>query len=112
MRAAILLEAYQDSEMHWDTYVRNNASMGAPPLGTPRTESTKVLTREFAKRGVKSWSMNDAITLIGTRRNKFTCDDAHWSAAGHRVIAQHLLNALTSKGLDERLLDNRRKSPR
>ena len=112
VRAVVLLEAYQDSQPEWESYLRRNGSKGAPPIGTPRTESTQVLVAEFAARGVKSWPLDDAITRIGTNRAMFTCDNAHWSAVGHRLVAQHLLRALRAEVLDQRLLQARRAAPR
>ena len=112
LRPIILLEPAQDRRDRWNTYLRLHGDKGAPPIGTSRTESTEVLFEDFAALGVHSWSFDKVITIIGTDRKKYTCDRAHWSDEGHRLVARAILELIQQEQLDESLPAARRANPR
>jgi len=112
VRAIVLIEPYQDSEQRWSDYLARYSALGAPPKGTPRTESTDILLPELQRRGVKAWDLTRVITLFGTDLPRFTCDNSHWSAIGHKNVAIDLLRKIKMDGLDAALRQARRADPR
>lgn len=112
LRVLLVPEPYMDKEERWRGFLRENAALGAPPLGTPRDEPLELLRAELAQRQIASWSLRDTLAVIGADRARYTCDKAHWSAAGHELVAQALLAFLRADGLDSALPAARAKRPR
>jgi lysophospholipase L1-like esterase len=113
LRAVLVPEPYMDSDERWREYLVENAGLGAPPVGTPRKEPIDVLAEKLAALGIQSWSMFDAMSLIGSDHDTFTCSDGgHWTAAGHEVIALAMLQNLRRENLLETLRERRAAHPR
>lgn len=112
LRVVLVPEPYMDRENRWRTYLRNNAAAGAPPIATQREEPLDVLAEEAARVGAASWTLLPALDVIGSDRERYTCDKAHWSDEGHLVIARHLLERIRADRLDEALPAARAVRPR
>lgn len=112
LRALLFLEGFMDSDARWQKYLRNCASRGAPPMGTPRREPVAVLGETLDGLGIGWWSFFDEITLIGTDHDRFTADGVHWKAPGHRVIARGMYEELLATGLADALRARRAGHPR
>jgi hypothetical protein len=112
LRVVLVPEPYMDRDDRWQTYLRNNASAGAPPPHTPRREPLDVLSEEARRSDAAAWSLLPALNVIGSDRARYTCDKAHWSDAGHRVVAAVLLDALRADGLQTTLPRARASKPR
>jgi hypothetical protein len=96
LRVVLHYEPFMDGPGAWAAYLRDHAAGGAPPPGTPREEPLEVLREECARRGIGCWSLADVLTRIGTDHARYTCDDAHWSAEGHALVAEGLAERLAA----------------
>ncbi|MBM3985172.1 MAG: hypothetical protein FJ296_05720 [Planctomycetes bacterium] len=96
LRVVLHYEPFMDSPGAWAAYLRTHAASGAPPPGTPREEPLDRLREECARRGIATWSMADVLTQIGSDHARYTCDDAHWSAEGHALVAGGLAERLAA----------------
>lgn len=113
LRAILVPEFFMDAEAPWRDHLAKNANMGAPPVGTPRREPIDVLAEKLKAMGIQSWSMFDALNMIGTDHERYCCPDGrHWSADGHEVVATAMLNALQRDGLLDTLRQRRAAKPR
>ncbi len=112
VRAILIPEPCQDSDAEWNQYLRKYAQFGAPPRGTPREEPIAVMAEWVGEAGVRSWSFMSEISIMGEDRGRFTCDGAHWSAAGHLLIAKGIARHMHSDGTAPRLIEHRRRNPR
>ena len=82
-------------------------------MGTPRREPLDVLAEKLSGMGIQSWSMFDALNMIGTDHEKYCCpDERHWSAAGHELIATAILENLRRDQLLDTLRQRRAAHPR
>jgi lysophospholipase L1-like esterase len=112
LRAVLVPEYFMDAEGPWRDFLMENAALGAPPLGTPRSEPIDALAEKLASMGIKSWSMVEALNLIGTDHDKYTGDGRHWTPAGHEIIAMALLQNLRREQLLDTLRARRAAQPR
>jgi lysophospholipase L1-like esterase len=112
LRAVLVPEYFMDAEKPWREYLAENAALGAPPPGTPRTEPIEALAEKLASLGIQSWSMVEALDVIGTDHAKYTGDGRHWTPAGHDVIAMSLLQNLRRESLLDALRARRAAHPR
>ena len=112
LRAVLVPEWFMDADAPWRDYLVENAALGAPPPGTPRTEPIEALAEKLASMGIQSWSMVDALNLIGTDHGRYTGDGRHWTPAGHEVIAMALLQQLNREKLLDALRQRRAAHPR
>ena len=79
----------------------------------PREEPTLALRARLEEFGFKVWVLDDAIEQISTDLERFTVDDRHWSALGHRVIGTELLRQLEKEPeLLNELVARRQANPR
>ena len=112
VRGVVMPEKYMDALNRWAGYKKTNAAAGAPPARTHREEPLEVLAEVLAEQGIPSYSLLEEITLFGTDRERYTCDDAHWRAEGHRIVAESILRQMEEEDLPPKLLQSRRARPR
>ncbi len=91
IRGCILPHAPMASPGRWRRFLRLNQERGAPPLGTPLSEPIEVLSEILVENGMLVWSLADELQTIGGDLRTYICDDYHWSAEGHRLVAEGLL---------------------
>ncbi len=113
LRALVFPEIEADSEIAWQSYLKNNQVFGAPPIGTPRLEPTQELVRLLEQRGVAAWDFSSEATYMGENRQAYIMgDNFHWSQPGHEVMARGLARRLREDGLLDALLERRAAHPR
>ena len=112
LRAVLVPEWFMDADGPWRDYLVENATLGAPPPGTPRTEPIEALAEKLSSMGIQSWSMVEALNLIGTDHARYTGDGRHWTPAGHEVIAMAMLQQLNRETLLDALRQRRASHPR
>jgi hypothetical protein len=112
LRILVFPEQMQDDPERWEAYCRNNASRGAPSVGTPRSEPTEVLLERCAELGLETWDFTEEVDLLGVDRERLLAGDTrHWSGEGHAVFAEGVARRLRDGLLDE-LVQRRKQNPR
>lgn len=97
----------------WRRYLQLNQAEGAPPVDSPRRDGVEILLGEFARRGITTWDLTPELEEIGRDLERNTTDERHWSAAGHRIVADGLAARVRGDGaLVSRLVEARRARPR
>lgn len=112
IRGCIIPHKPMASPADWRKFLRRNQELGAPPLGTTLSEPIEVLSEILQDSGMPVWSLADVMSTIGADRARYTCDNTHWSAEGHRLVAEELLEKLRADGTLEALRARRARSPR
>ncbi len=112
LRVLAFPEQAQADPALWERFCTHNASRGAPPVGTPRTEPTEVLIERCEALGIECWDFTAEVDALGADPERLLADDErHWSDEGHGLVAAGIAERLRA-GLLEELVERRRANPR
>ncbi|GJM21969.1 MAG: hypothetical protein DHS20C15_18840 [Planctomycetota bacterium] len=113
VRAVLIPEAHQGSDEIWNKWKLSSTQRGGPALDMPREEPTLALRARLEGIGFKVWVLDEAILQIGSNVDRFTVDERHWSALGHRIIGTELMRAFEQEPeLLDTLAARRQANPR
>lgn len=112
LRFVVLTGAIATNEGAWSSYLRDAASAGAPPPGTPMTEPLDALARLVEGAGGAVWQMQSTLFEMGADWDRTVNTARHWSPLGHRRVAVEWDRLINGDGLLDTLVERRRGAPR